>query len=595
MKLTQIMNKNEDVSKYTNAGISKFAVAIASLTTTRPEAVQKFVDSNELNIEKLHQFVKKGKLSDRMDFVSAIAGKPNNPIQKKMIKMFKESVNEEKYPNAVAEFNKELIKHPMVKKAAQFYKKSPAEIVKVLQQRLYSKGDKTGNTKEVYIDFKDTTSGITIKHKMKFNESVNESHFKIGDKVKMSHGGVGVIKSMDKEHGSEDEKYYGVELPNGEVHKHSPNELSSLNEASYNFGKEEYTKKNMTPTQILDLAMAYAKVPGKGNPMYNNKMENMIKVANDLARLNGTKQMDAKSRGNEPALILFLLKNGLVTQEEYVKLYKNLLEKQIAVVKALKNADPASRMIGGAAARQAHKDMRGEFEESVVNEDANMNKKVKMLLDKHLKDLRKGGANHQWAVMHILMGALTDANFHSESKKVPALFGSKAKYEGDPMAEKDLIQMYEYDLGPDVANICKWDGKDIVNAVGFYVSMTVGRPMGEKIEKLVESINEADVVGKTIFSDGKAKLFFGYYKTDNSVETVDYKTWAKLNMKDVSKSDMNKKQVLDTILRTQKQFNKKVEYNMWHKKTNPSFEQSMDYFMKNGFVTNVGKGGIKVY
>jgi hypothetical protein len=93
-KVTYDESVNEDVSKYTNAGIRKFAVAIASLTATRPDAVQKFVDSNELNIEKLHQFVKKGKLSDRMDFVSAIAGKPNNPIQKKMIKMFKESVNE---------------------------------------------------------------------------------------------------------------------------------------------------------------------------------------------------------------------------------------------------------------------------------------------------------------------------------------------------------------------------------------------------------------------------------------------------------------------------------------------------------------------
>ena len=82
-----------------------------------------------------------------------------------------ESVNEVKYPIAVAEFNKELIKHPMVKKAAQHYKKTPADIVKVLQQRLYTKGDRSGNTKEVYIDFKDTDSGIVIKHKMKFNES----------------------------------------------------------------------------------------------------------------------------------------------------------------------------------------------------------------------------------------------------------------------------------------------------------------------------------------------------------------------------------------------------------------------------------------
>ena len=59
---------------------------------------------------------------------------------------------------------------------------------------------------------------------------VKESHFKVGDKVKMSHGGVGVVKSLDKEHGAVDEKYYGIELPNGDVMKHSPNELVSINE-----------------------------------------------------------------------------------------------------------------------------------------------------------------------------------------------------------------------------------------------------------------------------------------------------------------------------------------------------------------------------
>lgn len=58
-----------------------------------------------------------------------------------------------------------------------------------------------------------------------------ESHFKVGDKVKMSHGGTGVVKSLDKEHGEDDEKYYGIELPSGEVHKHSPNELEKLDEA----------------------------------------------------------------------------------------------------------------------------------------------------------------------------------------------------------------------------------------------------------------------------------------------------------------------------------------------------------------------------
>jgi hypothetical protein len=56
-------------------------------------------------------------------------------------------------------------------------------------------------------------------------ESVDESHFKVGDKVKMSHGGVGIVKSLDKEDGADDEKYYNIELPNGDVMKHAPNEL----------------------------------------------------------------------------------------------------------------------------------------------------------------------------------------------------------------------------------------------------------------------------------------------------------------------------------------------------------------------------------
>jgi hypothetical protein len=108
-----------------------------------------------------------------------------------------------------------------------------------------------------------------------------------------------------------------------------------------------------------------------------------------------------------------------------------------------------------------------------------------------------------------------------------------------------------------------------------------------------DSVNEADVIGKTIFSNGKGKLFFGYYKTDDAVEFVDYKTWKKLNFKDVSKGDFNKNRVIDSILRNQKQFNKKVDYNMWAKKTNPSFEEKMDWFIKNGWITNITKTGIK--
>jgi hypothetical protein len=128
------------------------------------------------------------------------------------------------------------------------------------------------------------------------------------------------------------------------------------------------------------------------------------------------------------------------------------------------------------------------------------------------------------------------------------------------------------------------DFRDTNSEVKVHVSQTY---------KQNESINEADVVGKTVFSDGKGKLFFGYYKTDDGVEFVDYKTWAKLSFKDVSKGDTNKDRVVNSILKNQKQFNKKVDYNMWAKKTNPSFEQKMDWFIKNGWISNINKGGIK--
>lgn len=152
----------------------------------------------------------------------------------------------------------------------------------------------------------------------------------------------------------------------------------SISEATYDLGKKQYTDKNLTPTEILDLAMAYASTPA--NKMLNGKLGNMVNVANDLAKLNGTTQLDAKTRGKNPALILFLLKNKLVTKDEYVKLYKDLIEKQISVVKSLKNADPASRMVGGAAARAAHKDMKGEFDESVNEMSKN---------DVHFKEIMK--------------------------------------------------------------------------------------------------------------------------------------------------------------------------------------------------------------
>lgn len=90
IKLSKDYKQNESV----NEAASRTAMEIGGLTGVNKDAIQKFVDDNKLDIEKLYQFVKKGKLADRMKLVSAIAGKPNNPVQKKMVKQFGESINE---------------------------------------------------------------------------------------------------------------------------------------------------------------------------------------------------------------------------------------------------------------------------------------------------------------------------------------------------------------------------------------------------------------------------------------------------------------------------------------------------------------------
>jgi hypothetical protein len=141
--------------------------------------------------------------------------------------------------------------------------------------------------------------------------------------------------------------------------------MKKIEEATYNFGKEEYTKKNLTPTEILDLAYAYAQT--SVNKIVGNKLDHRIKSANDLSRLIGSTQMDTKVKSGKPALILHLLKNSLVTKDEYVELYKELVGKHISVVKALKNASPERRR-GGSAAKAAARDMKGEFGESVNEE-----------------------------------------------------------------------------------------------------------------------------------------------------------------------------------------------------------------------------------
>ena len=110
-----------------------------------------------------------------------------------------------------------------------------------------------------------------------------------------------------------------------------------------------------------------------------------------------------------------------------------------------------------------------------------LNKRVKKFLDAYFKGTSASSPEAHHALMFILKGALTDANFHSTSKKVDKLFpkAKNAKYFG----KRDWEDSLE-DKGVDIATMAKWDGHDIIDAIGFFVSLYVGRPLGSKIEAL---------------------------------------------------------------------------------------------------------------
>ena len=77
-----------------NESASKEAMGIAALTGTRGSAVQDFIDKNRINSRKLFNALKKANLQGRINFASALAGKPNNPNARLTKKLFGEDKKE---------------------------------------------------------------------------------------------------------------------------------------------------------------------------------------------------------------------------------------------------------------------------------------------------------------------------------------------------------------------------------------------------------------------------------------------------------------------------------------------------------------------
>jgi len=74
--------------------INSDAQGIARFSGTRADAVEKFINTHNLDSKKLFDYIRKGTLKDRMDFATALSGKPNNKFQKKIVTQFSESLTE---------------------------------------------------------------------------------------------------------------------------------------------------------------------------------------------------------------------------------------------------------------------------------------------------------------------------------------------------------------------------------------------------------------------------------------------------------------------------------------------------------------------
>ena len=117
-----------------------------------------------------------------------------------------------------------------------------------------------------------------------------------------------------------------------------------------------------------------------------------------------------------------------------------------------------------------------------------LNKKVKKDLDAYFKGFKGSDPEVHHGLKHILIGALTDANFSSEAKQVQNMFpkAKQSKYYG----RRDMEDSIEQNHGEPIAKAAKWDGYEIIDAISFFASMFIGGPVGAKITSLKEGMNE---------------------------------------------------------------------------------------------------------
>lgn len=128
--------------------------------------------------------------------------------------------------------------------------------------------------------------------------------------------------------------------------------------------------------------------------------------------------------------------------------------------------------------------------------EAKLDSFVKKTLDQQLDGIPKKSPEFQWFIKEILKGALTDANFHSESKKVDSIFPQaklgtykvKNSLTGtESMAFKGKEKYFSKscaETGVEISKKAKWDGHDILDAFSLYVGKNINAQTAYKITQL---------------------------------------------------------------------------------------------------------------
>jgi len=93
---------------------------IQTYSNARPQAITDFVNKHKLDATALANFLQKGSLNDRMDFITALVGEPGNKYEKKLIDKFGEKGGKTEEPKSQqpAIYNQRRKGNPKVNKEA---------------------------------------------------------------------------------------------------------------------------------------------------------------------------------------------------------------------------------------------------------------------------------------------------------------------------------------------------------------------------------------------------------------------------------------------------------------------------------------------